>query len=58
MKEFPAAFVLPWSSGPLAQEIPDIFRHGCRRAAFPGRRGGVFVFENGQNDRRDPAKSS
>ena len=32
MKEFPAVFVFPWSSGPLAREIPDIFRHGWRRA--------------------------
>ena len=32
VKESPAVFVFPWSSGPLAREIPDIFRHGWRRA--------------------------
>ena len=32
VKESPAVFVFPWSSGPLAREIPDIFRHGWRHA--------------------------
>ena len=32
VKESPAVFVFPWRSGPLAREIPDIFRRGWRRA--------------------------
>ena len=31
MRESPAALVFSWSSDPLSREIPDIFRHGCRR---------------------------
>ena len=44
VKESPAVFVFPWSSGPLAREIPDIFRHGWRRAGkFRNDGGGALL---------------